>query len=106
MDTIVSSGDSGNFSLGNSKVRAAHWSDSKSYVDYQFSNWQNSNGRPVQGSSATLMAGQDKALITVDSSSSSQVSYRVQLSSGSVAKSYQVLASYSGSTVSYTVKTL
>jgi len=52
------------------------------------------------------MAGQDKALITVESSSSSQVSYRVQLSSGGVAKSYQVLASYSGSTVSYTVKTL
>ncbi|WP_428503508.1 hypothetical protein [Roseateles sp.] len=106
MDTIVSNGDSSNFSLGSSEVRAAHWNDSKGYVDTQFSNWQSSNGRPVQGSSATLMAGQDKALITVESSSSSQVSYRVQLSSGVVAKSYQVLASYSGSTVSYSVKAL
>ncbi|MCV2419154.1 hypothetical protein [Paucibacter sp. DJ2R-2] len=102
----VSGSDSSNFSLGRSKLRAAHWSDSKSYVDYQFSNWQNSNGRPVQGSSATLMAGQDKAWITVDSSSIGQVSYRVQLSSGGVAKNYQVLASYSGSTVSYSVKAL
>lgn len=98
--------DANNYSLGHSKLRSAHWSDSKAYVDTQFSNWQTSNGRPLQGSSATLTAGKDSALITVESSSSSQVSYRVQLSSGGVAKNYQVLASYSGSTLSYSVKAL
>lgn len=98
--------DANNYSLGHSRLRSAHWSDSKVYVDTQFSNWQTSNGRPLQGSSATLTAGKDSALITVESSSNSQVSYRVQLSSGGVAKNYQVLASYNGSTVSYSVKAL
>ncbi|MDT9001600.1 hypothetical protein RQP53_20150 [Paucibacter sp. APW11] len=97
----VSAADSSNFRISSSRVRTAHWADSKSYVDYGFSNWQVSTGKPLLNSSGSLSAGADSVTIRVLSSSSSVVVYDVLLAKGGVSKHYTVTANYSGSNVSY-----
>lgn len=103
----VDAADSRNFTIGSSRVRSAHWSDGKGYVDYEFSDWRTQGGKPLAGSTGRLSAGQDKAQVLVESSGSSEISYRVELSSGGQSGSYRVLGSYGASnSISYTVTKL
>jgi hypothetical protein len=99
--------DASNYSAYGTSLRAAHWSNSGAYVDVNYSSWLVIAGRPVFASAATISAGPNgsngSAAIVVDSSTASQVVYRVRLTTGGTSTDYVVTANLGTSPPSYTV---
>lgn len=93
-DIIVTDRD--NFSVGAATVRRPHWREANTFVVYVYQNWTVVAGRPAVGSTVTIstegVAGNH--VVTVATSSPTQVTYTVRSTVDGVVKNYLVTVDY------------
>lgn len=93
-DIVVTDRD--NFSLGAATVRRPHWREATTYVVYVYRNWSVVAGRPAGGSTVTIstegVAGNH--VVTIATSSPTQVTYAVQSTVDGVVKNCLVTVDY------------
>lgn len=92
----VSVTGTGNYSIGTGQLRTGYGGGSTVYVDVSLQNWRNVNGRPVVGSTATLVAGAGSATVRVSSISATTVVFAVTVkpAGASAGSNYTVTATY------------
>ena len=105
VDTLTVS-DVDDYTLANLRLRRAHWTQATAYVDVQFTGWSVIAGRPTVNSRSTITAAANSMVITVSSSTTQTVVYRVVSTIGGNVTAYDVTATYpaGGGAPSYTVQ--